>query len=356
MPAARRWPIAAVVALASAGCATSPPEPAVRTGDVTGAVWVANETGDSVTVLDAATGDRLATLTGIEAPHNVQSAADGTTIWAVSGADQVLAVDAASLDVTALGSTDEHPAHVVTDADGRVLVTASGQPSLFTYDSRLRPVRRTPLAGAPHGVRLSADGTTAVVANTGAGTVDVVDTGTGAVRATVPVGDSPVQVAVTADGRTAFVSLGGSNEVARVDLVARTVAARVAVPASPAQVLLTAAGHLLVANQGTPEVPGETVSVLDPATLETVAELPTGRGPHGLVADPSGLSAWVTNAAGNSVTQLDLEAMTAVRTVLVGELPGGITFTPTGTRSAGTVALDLPGREDRGAHGGAHDH
>jgi YVTN family beta-propeller protein len=40
----------------------------------TGTVWVADEYGNSITVIDAATNEAVTTLTGIEGPHNLQVA------------------------------------------------------------------------------------------------------------------------------------------------------------------------------------------------------------------------------------------------------------------------------------------
>ncbi len=56
--------------------------------EVTGTVWVANEDGDSLTVLDAATGEVVSTITGIESPHNLQASPEGDSVWAVSGHDK----------------------------------------------------------------------------------------------------------------------------------------------------------------------------------------------------------------------------------------------------------------------------
>lgn len=53
-------------------------------GEVTGTVWVANEDGNSLSVIDTETNQVATTVTGIEAPHNVQVGQDGT-VWAVSG-------------------------------------------------------------------------------------------------------------------------------------------------------------------------------------------------------------------------------------------------------------------------------
>lgn len=343
--------LAAPLAVTAASIAAAP---AVAAQIPAGAVWVADEGGNSLTVLDAGTGEVRATVSGVPAPHNVQASPDGTSVYAVSGGNQLLSLTAARAEVTGLALTDRHPAHVVAAEDGTVLVTASEQPSLYAYDARLRPVRRVSLDGAPHGLRISADGRTAVVANTGAGTVDVVDTTTGAVTGRVAVGPSPVQVAVSPDGAVAYASVSGTREVVRVDLATGQVVDRRAVPAAPAQVHLTPDGLLLVANQGDEASPGSTLSVLDAATLEVRAEIPVGAGPHGITVDGGGSFAWVTNVYDDSVSMVDLQALRTVRTATVGDAPNGISFTPVPLEAdVDDVRLELPARED-GPDG--HDH
>jgi DNA-binding beta-propeller fold protein YncE len=317
-------------------------------------VWVANEGSDSLTVLDGSSGSDLATLAGILAPHNVQEAAEGNAVWALSGGDQVVALDAESLKVTALGQTDKHPAHVVADRAGNVYVSASGQPSMYAYDARLRPLKRTALAGSPHGMRLSGDGRTAVVANTGSGTVDVLDTQSGTLRVSIPVGPGLVQVAVSDDGAVAYVSVGGTSEVVRVDLKSQAVTHRVRVPHPPAQVLLTASGLLLSADQGTAAEPGSTGTVIDPESMTIRGQVQVGSGPHGLTSDPQGKRAWVTNTFDDTVTELDLVAFVAVRTTPVGDSPNGISYSTVVPTRGGQMELGLPGREDRGEEHSDH--
>lgn len=58
---------------------------APATPALSGAIWVADEAGSSLTVIDAATNKVRTTLTGVPAPHNVQLAPDGKSAWAVLG-------------------------------------------------------------------------------------------------------------------------------------------------------------------------------------------------------------------------------------------------------------------------------
>lgn len=74
------------------------------------------------------------------------------------------------------------------------------------------------------------------------------------------------------------------------------------------------------------------LSIVDPATLKTVAQIPTGEGPHEIVASDDGKLAFVANyggrTPGNSLSVIDLLAQKELRRVDLGALrrPHGIVF------------------------------
>jgi YVTN family beta-propeller protein len=324
----------AVAALGLTGCAPATsagtaPEPS-RTPEsdrpLSGAVWVANEHDDSLTVLDAGTGGVVATLTGIAAPHNVQASATRDVVWA-TGTGGVVALDAADLFPTEAAPAGAHPAHVVETASGSVFVAASGDRSVHRFTNDLDLERSYVVGEGPHGMRVSADGRLAAVANTGEGTVSLFHPETDRRARTVEVGGSPVQVAVTDDGRTVYVSVAATREVVRVDVASAEVTGRVQVSAAPAQVWVTSDGTVLSADQGTVEEPGRTVSIVDGETMQVTGTVEVGSGPHGLTVDPEETRAWVTNMYDDTVTVIDLDTVTVLDTVEVGDYPNGITFT-----------------------------
>ena len=96
------------------------------------------------------------------------------------------------------------------------------------------------------------------------------------------------------------------------------------------------AGLLVVANQQ-----GASATVLDAATLRTVATVPVGQGPHEVAISTDGRWAVVTNygtqaAAGNSLSVIDLaaESPSVVRTIDLGQYqrPHGAAFVQGGTK------------------------
>jgi YVTN family beta-propeller protein len=96
------------------------------------------------------------------------------------------------------------------------------------------------------------------------------------------------------------------------------------------------AGLLVVANQR-----AASATILDAATLKTVATVPVGQGPHEVAISTDGRWAVVTNygvagAAGNTLSVIDLaaERPAVVRTIDLGQYqrPHGITFVQAGAK------------------------
>src|SRR3972149_5435589 len=181
----------------------------------------------------------------------------------------------------------------------------------------------------PHGIRISPDGKEAYVANLKGGTVSVIDTAARKEVAQIPVGKGPAQTGFAPDGRLAFVSLSQENKVALIDPAARKVVKTIAVGTVPIQVYATPDSKtLFVANQGTKQKPGKTVSVINLPDAKVVKTVQTGPGAHGVVVDREGRYAYVSNIYENSVSVLDVKSAKVVANVRVGEGPNGISVTP----------------------------
>jgi YVTN family beta-propeller protein len=199
-----------------------------------------------------------------------------------------------------------------------------------------------------------------VVANLKAATVDVVDTRSGATIAAVPVGGPVVQVAVSPDSRYAFATVTQPAGVVKIDLRAGTVVGRVAVSAAPAQVYLTPDGRtVLSADQGSEQQPGTAVSLIDTETMTVAASVQTGLGPHGVVVDPTGQRAWVTNMYDATVSVIDLSSRSVIATIRVGLRPNGVSYSarpPAPAAPRVSVALpEQPAQPSSGAEHRDHD-
>jgi YVTN family beta-propeller protein len=71
------------------------------------------------------------------------------------------------------------------------------------------------------------------VSSGGDGTVEVIDTSTNAIVATIPVGKRPWNMAITPDGRKLYVACGRSNAVAVIDTATNAKIAEISVGQLP---------------------------------------------------------------------------------------------------------------------------
>lgn len=329
----------AVIGAAIAGTALAAPDK----------VFVADEESNTVSILDAASFKKIAAVPVGREPHNVQISPDGKLAWvtnngeqampgmgkgghpAMSSGGEVWAIDTASHAVVARIPVGKHPAHVVLTPDGRfAYVTNGGENTVSVVDTEARRVAATiPVGAYPHGIRIGPDGREAYVANLKGGTVSVIDLREGKEVAQIPVGTGPAQTGFAPDGRLAFVSLSQENKVALIDPAARKVVKKIAVGTVPIQVYATPDGKtLLVANQGTKQKPGNTVSLIDLTDGKVVSTVRTGPGAHGVVVDRAGRYAYVSNIYESSVSVLDVKSAKVVASVRVGAGPNGISVTP----------------------------
>ncbi len=165
------------------------------------------------------------------------------------------------------------------------------------------------------------------VANSGSGTVSVIDTASATVAATIPVGTNPVAVVVTTDGTRALVANRIPPSVSIVDTATRTVTATIVVPAGAYSIATTPNGARALVTHYSP--PALTVLDLTSNTVVTTLTLPA-TSPNWIVMRPDGNRAYVTCDSGQLFV-IDPNTATIVNTVLVGR-SFGQAISPDGAR------------------------
>jgi len=300
----------------------------------------ADEAGHTLTRIHA-DGSRQ-TLTVPVAPHNVQVSADGKLVLAtgmagghehaghaMSGTLLVIPTDSFNEESMRSISLGEHLAHVVTEASGKTAyVTDSASDRVAVVDVASGDVKQWINVGAfPHGARINPINGDLYTANVNDGTMSVVDAVANKETQRVPVGGKPIQVAVSPDGKKVYVTLAKDSAVGVVDVAQHRKIKTISVDSPPAQIYADPLGrYMYVADQGSKEHPGHTLSVIDIALDTVVKTIRTGLMPHGVVASRDGQFIYVTNMGDNTVSQMDTKNFTIVNSYAVGELPNGITL------------------------------
>ena len=304
-----------------------------------GTVYTANEKGNSVSVINLASG-QVSNVALTIAPHNVQVSADGSRLLVVGmpahvehhpgESGQLWVFGVASLDKPLFTlPAGTHPAHVVTDQTGKLaFVTDSENNAVNVFDLTQQVLTATIQTGKfPHGLRLSPNGKELYVANMKEGNVSVIDLVRMAQVARIHVGKAPVQVGFSPDGLQAYVSLSGENKLGLIDTTQRTLIAKIAVGRTPVQMFATPDGkQVYVANQGSSQQPDDKVSVINPQTRQVITTLTTGKGAHGVAMSTDGNYALVTNIQANTVSVIDTKTQQLIATHAVGAGPNGISY------------------------------
>ena len=286
-----------VLALTLSGCA----ELTSSGGSLTGGqaflvprIYVANESSNTVSVIDAISFKSIATIDAKNlSTHDLALSRDGTRLYATNLASGRLSV-----------------------IDTRGLETIA---SIYT-------------GKRCHVVALTHDNGQAWVANIGDNTVSIVDTASYRVVGTIAVGQGPTGLAFSRDGKFAYVSNQGDKAVAVIDTASLKVIKTIAVGDNPHFLILGPDGRIWGGNSG-----GKTIYVIDPATQSRVASFEVGANPQQIAFAYKGMAgpyAYVTLSGANQIAIVDarLKNLRVIERLATGEKPNGIWANTEGTR------------------------
>ncbi|MFC8447915.1 IPT/TIG domain-containing protein [Kitasatospora sp. NPDC057223] len=294
--------------------------------------YVTNLRGNSVSVIDTASGTVTATVPVGRFPEGVTQSPDASRVYVVNDGDNTVSViDTATNTVTATVPVGAVPGPAAVSPDGSLLYVgdniAPAVGGVTVIDTATNTVTATFATGSqPFGIAFTPDGAHAYVANFVGSSVSVVDTATSTVTATIadPNARTPAAVAVSPDGAHAYTANFNSNTVSVIDTATNTITALIPNPGGPEGIAVTPDGaHVYVANAN-----ANNISVIDTATNTVTGTTAVGSGPVGVAADRTGGRAYVTNSASNTVSVIDTATGTVTGTVPVGTTPFGVTVTP----------------------------
>lgn len=265
-----------------------------------------NAAGDTTDLIDPTTNQVVGTIKGIEVPHGVTTAPDGSRLYISNESLHTLdVVDAKTLAVTKHVPLSGRPNNVTITRDGRkvyvAIVQAPGALDVIDTTS-LTNVKTVPTKGGIHNVYVTPDGKFAVAGSIPEKTISIVDTATDTVTRTIPLsaGIRPMAFDVNPDKstRNIYVQLSDFHGFVVVDFASGKETARIE--------------H--------PPIPGE-----HPHTDGL-----QGAPAHGLAVSPDGKTLWSTSKVYGYAYVHSLPDLKEVGRVYVGQHPEWVTFTPDG--------------------------
>ena len=254
--------------------------------------------------------------------------------------DTMSVIDAGTGETETVVETDFNPHEITVTPDGeKAYVTCSLGGSLLVFDTddwELTERIEDDDFDFPHGLAIRESADELWLASTYSSMVYVIDTETDEILEKFPTHqDKSHMVAITPDEERAFVANIGSENVTAIDCEERRILADPIVGEEPEGIEVHPEGGLLVANQG-----DGMLSVLDPETFEERGRALLGENPIRVVSSPNGRHVLVPNREGDDVSLIDTQHVRdgevrpwEIERIPVGIWPGGTTFDDEGDRA-----------------------
>jgi YVTN family beta-propeller protein len=301
------------------------PEAARLSAPVPSRIYVANESSNDISVIDANTFEPVGSIPALNhSTHDLAVTRDGRRVYATNLASgRVSVVDTARKETIASIYTGER-CHVValTNDDSQLWVANIGENTISIVDTvNFRILGTIPVGKGPTGLTFSHDGRYAFVSSQGEKTVGVIDTTTHQIIKTIPVGANPHFLVVSRDGHVWGVNTG-ENDIYVLDPENHEKVGTFTVGDKPQQIAFAYKGtqgplaYVTVGSQN------KVVALAgDPKNLKVVDEISVGEGPNGIWSNSEGTRVFVAHDKGNEIRVIDTGTGQTLATVPVGRKP-----------------------------------
>lgn len=309
----------------------------------TGTIVASNMNAASVSIVDVASGNTLATVPTGEGPHEVAVSHDGR--WAVISiygnrtaiGSSLLVIDLekpSSTRTIELGAGNQRPHGIAFLPDDRtLLVTGERAQRVLTIDFASGRIDSSLVTGqaATHMVATTHDGKRAYTTNIAAMTVSAIDVATKSVRATFPVQARIEGLAVKPDGREVWVGGNESHNVYVLNGESGAIEHTLEGFGMAYRIGITPDGKTaVISDPGAEKIRLYDVATHAPRAVIDVPLMDDGKGssPQGVTISRDGATAFVTLKAAAKVAVVDIASGQMLKTLPVGAGSDGVGYSP----------------------------
>ena len=298
-------------------------------------VYVTNEKGNTVTVIDSATWRVVDTIKVGQRPRGITLSPDGGELYiCVSDDDIVRVFDTATMTLKHTLPSGPDPELFVLHPSGNPLYIANEDDNIVTVvDVKTHTlVAEIPVGVEPEGMAVSPDGRIVVNTSETTNMAHFIDTDSFEIVRNVLVDQRPRFAQYTAAGDKLYVSAEIGGTVSVIDPRDGTIAKKIsfAVPGvvpealQPVGILATADGAVIFVALG----PANRVAVIDGKTDTVIDYLLVGQRVWQLAFTPDQKYVITTNGNSNDVSIIDVAARKVIKSIAVGEQPWGVVVGP----------------------------
>ncbi len=289
--------------------------------DSAGDLFIANNTANSVSELLAF--HPVPTVTAVD-----------PAIGSTSGGDVVDIVGSGFVAGSTTVDFGTAPATSVSLGSGDQLTAVSPPGFVGTIDVTVTTPGGTSTTSSADKFEYVSSVATAFVTNQSSGTVTPISTATNTASSSITVGTNPEGIAITPNGTTAYVANNGSGTVTLFNTAIGFTGSPITVGANPIDIAITPNGATAyVVNYSS-----STVTPINTSTNVAGSPITVATQPYAIAITPNGAAAYVVSYGSGTVTPISTATNTAGSPITVGATPEGIAITPNGATAYVTNA------------------
>jgi len=188
-------------------------------------VFVTNESGDSVSVIDAASAKVISTIEVGKRPRGIGAAPDGTELYvAVSGENAIAVIDPVTMKVLRKFDSGPDPETFAVHPNGNLYISNEEHAKASVFDPKTgKLVTEIKVGLEPEGVAISPDGRHAIVTSESTNMLHLISVPEHKIVSNILVGARPRAAAFSADGKLAYATSEISGEVKKIDVASGTI-------------------------------------------------------------------------------------------------------------------------------------
>lgn len=298
------------------------------------ALLVLDKDDNMLSIIDPASLKTVARIATGEAPHEITVSDDGKTAFVanygartpgntLSVVDLVAQKELRRVDLGAL----RRP-HGITFVEGKVWFTAEENRVIARYDPASNQVDWLLGIGQnrTHMLVFSKDRSKLFTSNIQSDSITLLEQGSGPYgwNATIiPVGKGPEGGDISPDGREYWAANSGDGTISIIDVAAKKVAQTLDIHSKRTNRLkFTPDGKLVLVS----DLAGNEVIVVDATSRKEMKRINAGRQPEGILVVPDGSRAYVATAGEDKVAVLDLKTLEVSGHIATGKGPDGMAW------------------------------
>jgi DNA-binding beta-propeller fold protein YncE len=307
------------------------PSAVAQVAGLAGTLVVTNKTPSTATIVDVASGRRLATLPTGTNPHEIVVSPSGSlaVVTDYGGPRRTLTViDVPGLRVARTVDLGENRAPhgiVFLPGDRLVAVTCEQTRTVVIVDVVEGVVRHTVSteANGSHMVGVTADGTRGFTGNMRDHTVSELDLTANRVVRSFPVPPVPEAINVTPDGKEVWIGSNQTGQVSVLDPATGTVTKAAEGLKWPYRMLFTPDGRQVIV----PDPTLHEVRFIDRAAKREIGKIALPGAPQGVTITPDGRHVFQSLSAETRVAIIDPLTRAVLGHLNVGQTPDGVAYT-----------------------------